>query len=277
MLIYHYTDLNAAISIARHSKLWLTDTRFLNDKEEFLLGLEYLIKTIAMFNEYPDGTSDNFKEFIADWSGKTNASNFFPELLFVSSLSRGNDSLSQWRSYGMYSVGLEEESLADYNNNDDFYYLECRYIYDTRDGLEVASEVFSSIILPSLLGEWQDDGDNSLMHLRLNDLISIYALLFKNYSFADENEVRIVINCSDEDNRIKFRPRGNILIPYVEIEIDRYALKEIKVGPVEHQELAMHSLDLFARSISDDLIKSGSVNIEYEFNADFSNIPYRSL
>jgi len=80
MLIYHYTDLNAAISIARHSKLWLTDTRFLNDKEEFSLGLEYLIETLTMFNEYPDGTSDNFKKFIANWSGKTNISNFFPEL-----------------------------------------------------------------------------------------------------------------------------------------------------------------------------------------------------
>ena len=35
-MIYHYTDLYAAKSITENAEVWLTDYRYLNDKEEFL-------------------------------------------------------------------------------------------------------------------------------------------------------------------------------------------------------------------------------------------------
>lgn len=177
----------------------------------------------------------------------------------------------------MYAVGFAEDSLAEYNHNDNFYYFECRYIHDIRDGLKAATEILADIIIPLLIEEWTEGADNSLIDLRLNELISIYALSFKKHSFSYEHEVRLVIICSEDDRSIKFRPKGNILIPYIELEIDRYALKEIKVGPVEHQDLAMHSLSLFARSVTDELVRSGSVDIEYEPIADESAILYRSL
>ncbi|CTT28260.1 Permease%2C cytosine/purine%2C uracil%2C thiamine%2C allantoin family [Escherichia coli] len=46
-MIYHYTDLNAATSIANNAQMWLTDYRFLNDKEEFKQGFEVLLEALG--------------------------------------------------------------------------------------------------------------------------------------------------------------------------------------------------------------------------------------
>lgn len=42
MNLYHYTDLNAVHSILETHKIRMTDIRFLNDKTEYLKGLEIL-------------------------------------------------------------------------------------------------------------------------------------------------------------------------------------------------------------------------------------------
>ncbi|MGC9770519.1 hypothetical protein P4I21_24435, partial [Escherichia coli] len=46
-MIYHYTDLNAATSIANNAQMWLADYRFLNDKEEFKQGFEVLLEALG--------------------------------------------------------------------------------------------------------------------------------------------------------------------------------------------------------------------------------------
>ena len=45
-MIYHYTDLNAAKSITENAEVWLTDYRYLNDKEEFFKGHEVLLDAL---------------------------------------------------------------------------------------------------------------------------------------------------------------------------------------------------------------------------------------
>lgn len=50
-MIYHYTDLNAATSIANNAQMWLTDYRFLNDKEEFKQGFEVLLETLESYQD----------------------------------------------------------------------------------------------------------------------------------------------------------------------------------------------------------------------------------
>lgn len=51
-MIYHYTDLNAAKSITENAQIWLTDYRFLNDKEEFTNGHEVLLDALNEYNDY---------------------------------------------------------------------------------------------------------------------------------------------------------------------------------------------------------------------------------
>ncbi len=50
-MIYHYTDLNAATSIANNAQMWLTDYRFLNDKEEFKQGFEVLLEALESYQD----------------------------------------------------------------------------------------------------------------------------------------------------------------------------------------------------------------------------------
>lgn len=44
--IYHYTDVNGFISIIQNRELWLSHIRFLNDRKEYLEGIEICKKII---------------------------------------------------------------------------------------------------------------------------------------------------------------------------------------------------------------------------------------
>lgn len=66
-----------------------------------------------------------------------------------------------------------------------------------------------------------------------------------NIRLFDENEIRFVISCSPDDDRINFRTRGNLLIPYIPLAFEPQLLKSITIGPIDNQELACASLAMF--------------------------------
>ncbi|HIE7356293.1 TPA: hypothetical protein ACXPD2_005573 [Klebsiella pneumoniae] len=91
-MIYHYTDLYAAKSITENAEVWLTDYRYLNDKEEFLKGHEVLLDALV---EYQDDKGKYPKDFIDDIANAVAfiRKNSFQELgrnnIFVSSFREG--------------------------------------------------------------------------------------------------------------------------------------------------------------------------------------------
>ncbi|EOU3080267.1 hypothetical protein ACNVFV_004557, partial [Yersinia enterocolitica] len=155
-MIYHYTDLNAAKSIIENSQVWLTDYRYLNDKEEFSKGFEVLCEALENYNNY---TGEYSKEFLDDLAvaitqiHKGNYNNFLKNSIFVSSFSKTPNLLSQWRSYGMYCLGLDE----DFFREDNIYLLDCHYIQHIGDALDYADGLISDYILPELLRVWTEN------------------------------------------------------------------------------------------------------------------------
>ncbi|MFJ5250077.1 hypothetical protein ACIP8G_06155 [Serratia liquefaciens] len=275
-MIYHYTDLNAAKSITENAQIWLTDYRYLNDKEEFLKGFSVLCDALEEYDnysaEYPDEFKENIKEFL-EFIRTENHSVLERSCIFVSSYSKTPNLLSQWRSYGMYSLELDEAFL-DYDH-DDVYLLDCHYVYHLGDAKEYAEHIIEGNILPKLIKQW-DDNNKWIIGLELMSLIEIYALSFKHEAFNDEDEIRLVISCSADDPRIQFRVKGELLIPYIPIKYDPKILKSITIGPIDNQELACDSLNMFANQIS-RRIQMDEMNFEYNLGVECSDIPYRKI
>ncbi|GAB7195409.1 hypothetical protein [Dickeya oryzae] len=248
-MIYHYTDLKAAKSIAESRTIWFTEYRYLNDKEEFITGLELLRKAIELYNEYPKEYPTDFIKDIKKAKDYIRLADFKSPLavenLFVASFSDTSDSLSQWRSYGMFMLAFEQNFISQNLIKDDFYSLKCYYAKNTDEGVKHASSIVGNIIIPKLLETWKRENTN-LMDLWFMELIEIYALSFKNAAFESERETRLVITCKNDDPVIKFRDKGDLLIPYIALEINPCSLMSITVGPIANQDLSVASLKLFA-------------------------------
>ena len=272
-MIYHYTDLNAAISIAKNAEIWLTDYRFLNDKEEFITGYEVLLEAFDEYQDLDEEYPQGFMEDVAsalEFIRTGNLHRLGRNNIFVASFSNVPDLLGQWRNYGKYCLELD----SDFFKNEEIDVLECHYLYDSGDALEYAIMLIESQILPGLLEIWHKN--KPFLTIELSSLIDIYALSFKHQAFDDESEVRFVLSCSPDDERISFRARGDILIPYIPVSYERHLLKSITIGPLDNQDLASDSLIMFAESISRK-VQAEMNSHEYELIVDSSAIPYRDI
>ena len=273
-MIYHYTDLNAAKSITENAQVWLTDYRFLNDTEEFTKGYEVLLDALEQYQDY---AGEYPKDLIACFSRAVeyirddNFSQFERNNIFVSSFSKTTDSLSQWRSYGMYCLELDEAFVG----TEDIQLLDCHYLHNECDAIEYADTIIRIHIMPALLKIWTERKP-FLIDLKLSSLLEIYALSFKHAAFVDEDEVRFVVSCSPDDERISFRVRGQLLIPYIALEFKPQLIKSIIVGPVDNQDLACDSIAMFARKISRKVNHNQKDN-DYALVVKNSDVPYRKI
>lgn len=87
-------------------------------------------------------------------------------------------------------------------------------------------------------------------------LLNNWAIRFKNEIFRHEKEERLVCyvpedaahNDADLDDFIQFRVVNGCLVPYLDVLIsDKSALKEIAIGPLIEDQLAVNTMELFLR------------------------------
>lgn len=278
-MIYHYTDLAAAKSIAENAVVWLTECRYLNDKEEFITGVDILIQALVRNQEYSDDYPADFIENLKGAITYINHTEFkapvASENLFVASFSETPDSLSQWRGYGMFMLEFEEDFISTSLIADEFYRLKCHYDLNDKETLNHANDIIRRKIIPELFRQCKRDNMN-LIILRLTTLIEVYALSFKHKAFKSEGETRLVIACRNNAPEIKFRVKGDLLIPYIELKINPLSLMSITVGPVANQELSVASLTLFA-NIRTQQVQVNENKRNYSLYVNPSEIPYRNL
>lgn len=276
-MIYHYTDLNAVKSIIENSKLWLTDYKFLNDKEELRAGYRILVEALNDFDDYPEECSQEFIERMqVAISYITTQDLFSPNenKIFVSSFSLDPDSLSQWRSYGMFSVEFDESYFAESKAKKEIYFLDCKYILDSGDALDDANDIIKDSLIPHMLKVY--NSEPHWLEVELSYMVDIYALTFKHAAFNEEQEKRLVISCGPDDDDIKFRAKGNILIPYLEFEFPHSSIQSVMIGPIDNQDLSEDSLVLFTNLISRRIAKKEN-KPEFHINVESSDLPYRNL
>ncbi|MGR6858999.1 hypothetical protein ACU5EH_00880 [Aliivibrio salmonicida] len=100
------------------------------------------------------------------------------------------------------------------------------------------------------------------------------ASVFKDSGFSEESEVRHIQVVEDLDQSLKFRVKGNLLIPYIEKEFFLPAVKAIHVGPVPDRQLVINSLEQYIKFIWDQHEKQYGWS-EHHIDIVESSIPYR--
>src|SRR5690606_5301616 len=234
-LRYHYTDAQGLLGIIQNGRLWATDIRFLNDPSEGLFLPERLIR---IMESKLGGINDTEQEIISGLQNslrnpKSNYSSF------CASLSANGDLLSQWRGYGSfgsgYAVGLSLEGWLTHPQIASYYDV----IYGD-DGLEeLAFDLLD--LFASSFEKWKD-----MMFDEWASTLSVLAKSFKDPSYSEEQESRLVCSYSCDNNALfqnelplQFRVRGSDLIPYIPLSLNllkdeeepRLPIRRIVVGP----------------------------------------------
>jgi hypothetical protein len=257
--LYHYTELNGFLGIFQTGNLWASNAFFLNDSSEVKYGLEL--------------SRDFFEKYSYFWDKFYKSQNIFHSFsrtilgsnLFFVSFCENGDLLSQWRGYSQNSEVISLrfnaqilKSLSNitlhkviYDENIQTkiidYFLECFCIM---------KDYFNKHNIYSIhyVGYW------------INKFRRLIAT-FKDKSFSEENEWRLIYDHSDCDNKknIYFRKKNNYILPYVEIdEINVSTLiNQVIVGPSSNNTLSGKSIEYF--------FGTGKYSIEIIY----SKIPFR--
>ena len=244
--VHHYTDLNALISILGKDKIILraTNISYLNDSRELKEGIE-VVQKIENIN-IPPGAMRNY---------------------YITSFSNCDDNLSMW---GMYAANGSGCSIS--------FDFEClKYGYEViaqctygEENIKKYLKNFTELIKN---GKFTTFGDPAPSQESIeksktdlyNNIILSTCLTAKNQAYAHEQEIRGIVHCS-ESQSIKFKQKNNYIVPYIEVNLPKKALKAITIGPTSNTELTIQSVVHFLH-----------IN-EYDLNnviIKASKIPYR--
>lgn len=270
-LLFHFTDAQAIYSILLNKSIWLTDLRFLNDSRELYDGVDFFDQSLknpqhGLFSNYDYKKEST--EYLQTAFADSVSFGINEEPIFVFSLSRMGNILSQWRAYGSYAIEFDERMLRDELS----VLSDCIYSQKEKEGL--AKNAVAGALADISQEMSQNDGCIGIKSLDALSKIMEVAATFKDQGFSEEQEVRIIRQAPEQDESIKFRPKNNKLIPYYEMKISLDYVKAIHVGPIAEQELAFSSMSSFVRKIERDW-QIDSSNIEYELKVKKSSIPYR--
>ncbi len=276
-------------SILKNKTIWLSDCLKMNDKQEstylssILLGEidtivnktvdEHIpeLKTYAndiiqimklMINEYPNTIIGRRKNFIACFSEDA-------------------DLLSQWRAYANngngVSIGINSSYLHGFENLTSYEFL--KVVYDEK----IITQALNQYVLNYLktyIEKYKTSINNFIFETSLM-LESLFTenVSFKHPAFSEEREWRLILqagigNWNDSDgiddygylasadgwfihnkslkfprSELKFRPKNNDIIPYIELSFKNVIkdfIKQIILGP--QCEISEYDLRLFLNS-----------------------------
>ena len=96
------------------------------------------------------------------------------------------------------------------------------------------------------------------------------AMIFKSNCFNYENEARLIIDIpkSEIKNRVKYRVKNGMFIPYIELKFNPLVLKSVKIGPL--------SCAKGDEILQKGIIKEMITNMGYKnFDVSNSDVPIR--
>jgi len=246
MRLFHYTDVYAVKSIVENGKMWLTDSRFLNDSQEMHDGVERIINYLEHQKKHFSHRYECLELAAGYLAQDLGLGPYFKSErrpVYVCSFSEQRDLLSQWRAYGSYAIEFESDEIP-------LPVKPCVYDADEKN-TQAAHEALSALEI--VASEMSDDGLCGAPSFEaVANLVSL-AATFKDSSFSEEREVRLILGHDkdpmfDQRLKVQFRAKSNYLIPYVEQEIPIKAIKAIHVGPMRDQDLAFTSMSAFVQS-----------------------------
>jgi hypothetical protein len=277
-ILYHYTSMNVLEKITDTGELWASEARFLNDSTEYEHARAYIrgmledrVKKSALLyrikEDLPiiDRRSDEYDVFITSFSSE-------------------GDSLPQWRGYcsdghgvaigfnpdaltgGDVEIGKSFRPVPDDEPAIEWSLLKC--VYTDREKKKLIGDNIDGY-LEVVKGKHPTLSPNRGATFLLST-IQMCRPLFKNASFKEEQEWRLVVNCYyDHEPKRHFRIWGSTAVPFIKIDVrKKYKhdfIKEVVIGPCSNEDLAVRGVD---RLLAGRGLGKGKVRK--------SNIPYRT-
>ncbi|AVA22493.1 hypothetical protein NXC24_CH02864 [Rhizobium sp. NXC24] len=271
MKLYHYTTFPGALGILGSRSMWASCIHFLNDKEEFRHGIILASGIAESLIETQGPNGKRLLEKIIQILPAL-ARNF----VCVASFAEDGDLLSQWRGYavpGGVSLGFQKSALEAAAELHGFKLLKC--IYGDRDKVDLITDYLNMFLQNIETLENAESKDIWNLAEGWVAAFHVYASSFKDQSFAEENEWRLISDPIPIDHsQVAVRPGPGLPIPYFDLPlqqatVDRQidlGLDSIVIGPHREQELAENALRIAA----------ATKNIRVE-KFTRSAIPYRSV
>lgn len=247
-ILYHYTDIKGLEGIVGKEKIWATDHCFLNDKSEFVHGINVFKKIIAKREvELSDFFTSryDYERDVAAVVGNIKRQ----EGIYCCSFTGNGNLLSQWRGYcpkeGGYSIGFSCEALRNLTKEQCSELFCCEY--DKEEQAIMAKKTVEQLLLrfdgPAGLFECSND----TFHTHLRSDICFIASAFKNGHFREEAEWRLVSRRA-RGHAVNCRPDGKIKKPYIIFDLPNKAIEKIVIGPCKHPRRTKQALKDFVSS-----------------------------
>jgi hypothetical protein len=255
--LYHYTDIHALQGIWENGELWGTESFYLNDTSELIAGLDAVrlavVRKQADINKPEEGrlveTGKSFQQLL-DLGSLGATETLVAELRnsasYVVSLSERADQLSQWRAYARagYCIGFSTAalmaSLTDSQNMARVNYL---------DGENV--ELFARRVIDMVSADRsrlapENPYEEAVRDYRLSSRLIREAAFFKDASFAEEEEVRIVDSALFPD----FHTPGKYgMTPRIKVPLCAGAITSIRVGPSPYTDQQARSVGQYVARV----------------------------
>lgn len=218
-ILYHYTDASGLLGIISSHRLWATDVAFLNDPSEGKLFPQHLLELMRQ----KEGGLTPLEARIVDQMTIGLKQKAFPSHRYSVSFCEDGDLLGQWRGYGSfgagYAVGFDLTGLPHPQIG---HPVKVKYGFQNLDAL--ALDLLSIYVEAS--NNWHNHTFDELCQHGAGALRTI-SLGFKDISYADERETRILTSANYEERDLfkeeaplRFRSRGSDIIPYTSLYLD---------------------------------------------------------
>ncbi|BDA78569.1 hypothetical protein LPTSP3_g14990 [Leptospira kobayashii] len=269
--IYHYTDLTGFLGITKGKELWASNASYLNDSKEIVHGLNLIKECILTYkNSHHD---KDFKDLVGELT-ESILSITGESKNYIVSFCEDGDLLSQWRGYTKSNVGI---AIGFNTQNLRGMIAESGVIRKIHYNGEVQKQVISEVI-PLILDylyiyfktRFKDfNYEHFVLYFLL--IIKNYAITFKNESFAEEKEWRIIFdkeNLLTSNLSVEHRIRDSIILPYLKIPLEEEIsglITNLTISPTnQNSEFTIKSIK--------EYLTSKSIN---NISIDESIVPYR--
>jgi hypothetical protein len=271
-LVWHYTNATGLLGILKYGCLWASNVNFLNDVTENKRAKQLLHaniqKRLLDLNDYErirqhlnedgktevDYTQTEHHEHLVNvllsgaWS--TSADN-----VFIACFSAMEDSLSQWRAYagvgGSYAIGFSREQLTKltaYPTQDNMSknFIRTHFVKLEYYNAKLHDDVFDSLGDALITQSFRQSNIEHWVQMLVDDT----APQFKDTSFEEEHEWRLICRGNLDYMGVKFRPGRSHLVPYIEVSLENISgvIKEIMVGPGPNKDLDVLALETMIKS-----------------------------
>lgn len=286
--IYHYTSPQGLLGILENKQVvfWFSRYDCMNDISEGKNVLEVynevceeLTNEKKMDNDFVKAIKDieiDDRELFITYNEDNemlNVKSLLPEK-YICCFSKNQDSLPMWNYYtksGRYEgynievsfFETQHKGIQNYFGKNYCFHI-YKVIYNEGDKKSKLRKEIEECY------EKYKSGFASLNSIKtiLMQFLNNCSLIFKNSSFQHEEEIRAVITIPKEIKErrfeIKYRPVNGYIVPYIEVPFPKEIIKEITIGPLLKDKIALNTVI--------DLLKSRGYDSVEVLN---SNIPIR--